>query len=100
MRAILSATIRNHRKESPYPFVEDLLFFKFFSKVFSNGTLSNEYLRACFRSQKFKNFGVWCDGSMKMHFVLDKFDAVKHCNNLNSSICKCFELKNTYYYKN
>ena len=94
MRAILSATtcIRNPRKESPYPFVEDLLFFKFFTKVFSNGTLRNEYLRACFRSRKFKNFGIWCDGSMKMHFVLDKFDAIKHCNNLNSSICKLFLL--------
>ena len=30
---------------------------------------------------------------MKMHFILDKFDAIKHCNNLNSSICKCFEFE-------
>ena len=51
------------------------------------------FLRAPVRSEKFTNFGVWCDGSITTHFVLDKFDAIKHCDNLNSSVCKFFVLK-------
>ena len=30
---------------------------------------------------------------MRTHYALDSFDAVKRCHNLNSNVCKFFELK-------
>ena len=100
-------------KEASYPHIEELLFMKFLSKFFRNGTLKTGSVRVLksFRSQEdtnhheytsnaiptpprspssvqARNFGFWCNNSMRIRLVSTYVDAIEYCKNLQSFVCK------------
>ena len=44
-----------------------------------------------------QNFGFWCNNSMKIHLVLNYLEAIEHCKNMESFVCKWFQSTAQYY---
>ena len=110
--------IWNSLEEAPYPYIEELLFMKFLSKFARNGSLKTESIRVLksFRTQgdtkyheydahvtwtrlfdwrtptsiQAQNFGFWCKNSMQIHLVFNYLEAIEHCKNMKSFVCKWF----------
>lgn len=112
------AIIWNFLLEISYPYIDELLFTKFKSNFFRNGSFKIGSVRVLksFRAQGdtkhhsyetnviptpprtptskyFANFGFWCNGSIQIHLVLTYLDAIEYCKNLNSFVCKWFRFK-------
>ena len=115
------AIIWNFLLEVSYPYIDELLFTKFQSSFFRNGSFKIGSVRVLksFRAQGdtkhhayekyviptpprtptskyFANFGFWCNGSIQIHLVLTYLDAIEYCKNLNSFVCKWFRFKDQY----
>ena len=109
------AIIWNFLLEISYPYIDELLFTKFQSNFFRNGSFKIGSVRVLksFRAQGdtkhrpyetnvigtpprtptskyFANFGFWCNGSIQIHLVLTYLDAIEYCKSLNSFVCKWF----------
>ena len=39
-------------------------------------------------SIKTQNFGFWCSNSMQIHLVFNYLEAIEHCKNMKSFVCK------------
>ena len=40
------------------------------------------------KSIQAQNFGFWCNNSMQIHLVFNSLEAIEHCKNMESFVCK------------
>ena len=40
------------------------------------------------KSIQAQNFGFWCNNSMQIHLVFNYLEAIEHCKNIESYVCK------------